>query len=186
MKNFCIIFLSSFIIILTAVCGISFDGGQVQTNENGYLRIHIRANSNLESDQAVKYLVRDAIVEYLTPVVANCSSKDSAKAKMQEHLEKISSVAQTVLQENGYEYSANAVLKKEQFPTRVYGEYTLQSGVYDALIVELGQADGDNWWCVVYPPLCFAGGNLTAENIVYKSKIAEIIKKWKTDGAGTD
>ena len=182
MKNSCIIFLLSFIIILTAVC---FSNEQTSSDINGYLRIHIRANSNLEQDQSVKYLVRDKIVEYLTPVVANCSSKETAMQEMAKSIEEISFIAEEVLRENGYDYKANAVLKREEFPTRVYGEYTLQSGVYDALIVELGEAKGDNWWCVIYPPLCFAGGNLTAGNIKYKSKILEIINAWKTSGAGT-
>ncbi len=182
MKNSCIIFFLSFIIILASV--VAFGGNETQTTD-GYLRIHIRANSNLETDQSVKYLVRDGIVEYLTPIVAKCKNKEQAQSEIALKLDEVSLLATKILRENGYSYQGNALLKKESFPTRVYGEYTLPNGVYDALIVELGEAKGDNWWCVVYPPLCFAGGNLTAGNIIYKSKIAEIIKEWKnkTDGA---
>ena len=83
--------------------------------------------------------------------------------------------ADKVLRANGYTYGARASIRQEQFPTRVYDGVTLDAGVYDALIVELGTGAGDNWWCVVYPPLCFSGGN---GNVIYKSKIAEIIGKF--------
>ena len=83
--------------------------------------------------------------------------------------------ADKILREHGFTYGARASLRQEEFPTRVYEDITLSAGVYDALILELGTGEGDNWWCVVYPPLCFAGGN---GNVVYKSKIAEIIRNF--------
>ena len=82
-----------------------------------------------------------------------------------------------MLARNGFDYAARAEVRTEEFPTRVYGDYTLPAGTYTALIVELGSGKGDNWWCVVYPPLCFAGSS--QGNVVYKSKIAEIIENWK-------
>ncbi len=178
MKNSCIIFFLSFIIILAAVVG----GQGVEQAPKGnteYLRIHVRANSNSEYDQTVKYIVRDGIVEYLTPVVAECESKSDAEREISKRLDELSLLATKILYENGYTYQARASVKQEKFPTRVYDDLTLQAGVYDALIIELGAGKGDNWWCVIYPPLCFSGGNLTAGNIVYKSKIIEIIRAWK-------
>jgi stage II sporulation protein R len=82
-----------------------------------------------------------------------------------------------VLLQKGYSYGARASVRRERFPTRVYGEYVLERGEYLALIVELGKGEGDNWWCVVYPPLCFVGDS--GAKLVYKSKIAEIIERWK-------
>ena len=140
-----------------------------------YLRMHIRADSNEAEAQAVKYKVRDKVVELLTPVVAECKSKEEAMQKIGASLGEVEDVAAEVLRANGFSYGARASLKKEEFPTRVYENVTLEAGVYDALILELGSGKGDNWWCVVYPPLCFASGN---GNIIYKSKIAEIIKKF--------
>jgi stage II sporulation protein R len=81
-----------------------------------------------------------------------------------------------VLKENGFTYTSRASIRQEEFPTRTYGDFTLESGVYDALIVELGTGEGDNWWCVIYPPLCFTAGN---GNVTYISAIQQIIKKWK-------
>lgn len=148
-------------------------GVQSEINTENYLRVHIRANSNSDADQAVKYKVRDRVVAFLTPTVAECRTKEQAMQKIGEKLTEAAQVADAVLRENGYAYGARASLREEEFPTRVYEDLTLAAGVYDALIIELGAGAGDNWWCVVYPPLCFAGGT---QNIVYKSKIAEIIR----------
>ncbi len=80
------------------------------------------------------------------------------------------------MQKSGFRYTARAALKREEFPTRVYEGVTLPAGVYDALIIELGTGKGDNWWCVLYPPLCFAGG--MGVNIQYRVKIWEIIQNF--------
>ena len=142
---------------------------------NAYLRIHIRANSNSAKDQEVKYKVRDEVVAYLTPIVAECATKEEAMAQISKNLDGAARVADATLKRYGYNYGARASIRQEEFPTRVYQDATLAAGVYDALILELGTGEGDNWWCVVYPPLCFGGGNCKIE---YKSKIAEIIKKF--------
>ncbi len=174
MKKFCITFLLSGIIILTAVVFGRFSG---QEKNGEFLRIHIRADSNDFEDQEVKYFVRDGVVAYLTPIVANATDKISAIGLLRENLDGIERIADGILQEYGFSYTATAELKKEEFPTRTYGEYTLDGGVYDCLILRLGSGTGDNWWCVVYPPLCFAN----TPDIRYKSLIAEQIARWKKE-----
>ena len=176
MKKYCIIFLTLVIITLTAL-GFSgvFPSAEVGV-KNEYLRIHIRADSNDGSAQAVKYLVRDDVVDFLTPLVAEYETQEEAVEGVRAHLSQIAAVAARVLERNGFYYGATAEMTVESFPTRVYGEYTLPAGEYAALILRLGKGEGDNWWCVVYPPLCFAG---ESGNVVYQSKIAEIIRKWK-------
>ena len=89
-----------------------------------------------------------------------------------DNLEEIEKVADSVLNENGFSYSSKAGVRNELFPTRKYDDLVLDGGYYDALIIELGDAKGDNWWCVVYPPLCFTG---EGQGYQYKSKIKEII-----------
>ena len=143
--------------------------------DNGYLRVHIRADSNDAAAQTVKYEVRDAVVAYLTPVVASCGTKQEAMDAVERALREIERIASGVLAKKGFSYGARASLRREEFPTRVYDGVTLEAGVYDALILELGSGKGDNWWCVVYPPLCFTAGN---GNVVYRSKIAEIIRSF--------
>ena len=187
MKRVCIIFLLSIIISLTAlgfsgVFGVNAIQNQrplahTQTQNTQYLRIHVRADSNAVEAQEVKYAVRDKIVEYLTPLVAGYATQSEAVAGVTQNLDGIRKVADTALRENGYDYGASASVKSEYFPTRVYDGCTLPAGEYTALIVELGAGQGDNWWCVIYPPLCFSAP--TGKNIVYKSKILEIIRRWK-------
>ena len=173
MKRACIIFLTAIIIILSAV-GI----GAREQEHAEYLRIHIRANSNEDCDQAVKYAVRDEVVAYLTPIVAGCGGLVEAEKLLSKKLDEVTAVAEKSLKGQGFSYGAEATIRTEKFPTRVYDGYTLEAGEYRALILTLGEGVGDNWWCVVYPPLCFT----SAKDPIYKSKILEIIKKWQ---AGT-
>ena len=170
-KAMLIILLAAAVVLIACMFGGTGADGQTEA----YLRVHIRANSNGTDDQAVKYEVRDEVVSYLTPVVAECGTKEEAIAAIEARLGGIERVAERVLLANGYSYGARASVRREEFPTRVYDGATLPAGAYDALILELGTGEGDNWWCVVYPPLCFTGGNA---NIVYKSKIAEIIRSF--------
>lgn len=139
-----------------------------------FVRIHIRANSNLTIDQNVKYKVKDGVVNYLTPLFLDCSTKEQAQNIISNNLYNIKQIADNILKQNGFNYCSNAKLNNEYFPTRSYDGVVLESGFYDALIVELGSGEGDNWWCVVYPPLCFVENQ---QNVVYKSKFLEIIKK---------
>ena len=143
------------------------------------IRIHIRANSNDQIDQAVKYRVKEQIVEYLTPLLSTCTDRQSAERVIKSNLVQIEYVADQVLKVNNFDYTTNAKLNNEYFPDRVYDGYVVESGYYDALILELGSGTGDNWWCVVYPPLCFVNTTYTNGNgIVYKSKLLEIIKEF--------
>ncbi len=170
-----------FLLLLAAMLTLifCFDVSDMGASDCAYLRIHIRADSNASAAQTVKYKVRDAVVSYLTPIAADCENKEEAMARVRAVLPAIEAAAEQVLRENGFSYGARARLCREQFPTRVYENVTLEAGVYDALILELGEGKGDNWWCVVYPPLCFTSGN---GNIRYKSKIAEIIRSFFAEG----
>lgn len=162
------------IVVIMVVCGVCNVSGEPE-----YLRIHIRANSNSEADQAVKYLVKDAIVEVLIPILSEIESKDEAIQVMTQNIPYIEKVAETVLESQGFYYGAKAKIDNELFPTRTYSEegrqLTLAEGYYDALIVELGSGQGNNWWCVVFPAFCFTKTN-KFDNFVYISKILEIIQ----------
>ncbi|MDE7401481.1 MAG: stage II sporulation protein R, partial [Clostridia bacterium] len=146
--------------------GMSKPEGEVY---NDYLRIHVRANSNSEEDQRVKYEVKDEAVKFITPYVKECVTKEAAMEVMGGLLPQIEKVCERALEERGYHYGARASVRQEKFPTRVYGELTLEEGVYDALIIELGEGVGDNWWCVIYPPLCFtsASADVQYRSIIY-------------------
>ena len=148
---------------------------RVEKKQVEYLRIHIRANSNLSQDQTVKYAVKDAVVDALIPLLAEAKDFDEAKNVVQKNIQLIETTANAVLEKNGFDYTSSAQIKEEYFPTRVYDNITLEEGNYQALILNLGSGEGNNWWCLVYPAFCFTSSTKT-DNVVYISKIWEIIK----------
>lgn len=164
-------------VVLFGVCSNFVQGGE-SVDLSNLLRIHIRANSNEVVDQNVKYKIKDSFVEFLTPLLADCDTKQKAIDLINKNNQKLKQIADDTLKENNFNYTSNIKITKEQFPTRVYGEYTVPSGIYDAIIVELGTGTGNNWWCVIYPPLCFTNFSTNSQNIVYKSKIMDIINKF--------
>jgi stage II sporulation protein R len=122
-------------------------------------------------------MVKTAVVEYLTPFIAECNSKEKAQAMLLNNLNGINEVVDGVLKEQGFNYTAKSLIKNEEFPTRVYGTLQLESGFYDALIIELGEGKGDNWWCVIYPPLCYVKASGEG-SVRYKSLIKELWEKY--------
>ena len=145
------------------------------SSQEQYLRIHIRANSNLTTDQNIKYKIKDELVKYLTPLVVECESFDSVVDMVETHKKDMENICDDILSDNGFSYTSKVSLNEEYFPTRAYGEYVLESNFYDAIIVELGEAIGDNWWCVLYPPLCLIEDEPALDNITFKSYIKEYL-----------
>ncbi|MBE5741133.1 MAG: stage II sporulation protein R [Clostridiales bacterium] len=166
MKKFIYVICLVMFVIVGALC-------VPQKEEYDYLRLHIRANSNSAVDQSVKYEIKAFLVEYLTPEFCNIESKEKAIQVVEEKSVELSKKCDQILRNKGFNYSVNIKVSNEYFPTRTYSNTTLESGYYDAVIVELGEAEGDNWWCVMYPPLCFVNKNENNIQIKYKSKIAE-------------
>ena len=146
----------------------------VNQKEEDYLRIHIRANSNSEFDQQIKYKVKDSVVAALVPIVDQIENKEDMMKIINDNIPYLTSVVDNKLAELGQNYKSTVRLCEEKFPTRSYEELTLGAGVYDAIIIELGSGEGDNWWCVAYPPLCFVTAEGDGENVQYKS----IFSKW--------
>jgi len=140
------------------------------------LRFHIRANSNDRQDQAVKLLVRDAVLEYLEPRLKSVTGLDNATRELRRLSPSLVSLADRTLNENGFSYRASVTVGQEFFPARKYGNRVVQSGYYTAVIISLGSGEGDNWWCVLYPPLCYleARGN---GSFRYRSKILDLIER---------
>lgn len=172
-------YLPFFVLVAIVIGVICFSFSNSEQIEYDYFRVHIRANSNLEIDQQVKYKVKNEVVDFITPYLIDCHTKDESIAVVGGLLDEIEGVCNRCLSKNGFNYISHAKINKEEFPTRVYDNVTLEAGVYDALIIELGEGAGDNWWCIIYPPLCFVNNNETdAQNIQYQSYLVEIIKKY--------
>lgn len=119
------------------------------------IRFHVIANSDSAEDQALKYKVKDALVKELSPILNSTSNIEEARAILKEHFTLIQELANAVIQENGYSYTVNVTLEPIYFPIKIYGDYTFPPGTYEALRVKIGEASGQNWWCVMFPPLCF-------------------------------
>ena len=168
-------FILSFVGIGIVCLGIFLCGGQTGSTFNeDYMRIHIVANSNSAVDQSIKYVVKDAVVSFLLPQLSEAETKEEAEDVIQQNLQKIEEVANLTLDKQGAKYSAKVEITQEDMPTRAYDDFVLEKGVYDCLKIELGAGDGDNWWCVVFPAVCFLDVK-NSENVEYISKIWDII-----------
>lgn len=118
------------------------------------IRFHVRANSDSKEDQALKLEVRDAILESMGEKFTTISDIEESRAIILASSEEIKAVSQSVIQSRGKNYDVNISLKEEEFPIRKYGNLVFPQGNYEALIVEIGEAKGANWWCVMFPPIC--------------------------------
>ncbi|MEW5593900.1 stage II sporulation protein R [Peribacillus frigoritolerans] len=119
------------------------------------IRLRILANSDAEEDQAVKRLIRDEVNEDITKWVEELTSLDEARDVITSHLPDIQATAEAVIKEQGLEQSVKVDFGQAEFPTKLYGQYLYPAGEYEAVIITLGEGDGANWWCVLFPPLCF-------------------------------
>lgn len=119
------------------------------------LRLHILANSDSEEDQNLKLKVRDKILEYSKAAFEKAKTKEDAKQLLSQNLDEIKILAQNEVKKHGYEYPIEVNLNKAYFTTRRYENFTLPAGKYDAIKVLIGKAQGRNWWCVMFPALCF-------------------------------
>ena len=129
------------------------------------IRLHVVANSDSEEDQAVKLRVRDAVTESLRSAMAEVKDVEQAKAYLQENLPKIQAVANKTLEAAGFAPDAVVTLCREAFDTRVYDTFTLPAGVYQALRITIGEGQGKNWWCVVFPGLCLSAAGEGFEDV---------------------
>ena len=137
-------------VLIVAVIPVSGEEGIYDS----VLRLHVIANSDSAEDQSLKLQVRDAITEKLESVMSEFKDIDSAKAFLQENLDELQKVANDVLREAGNKCKAVVTLAKSAFPQRDYETFSLPAGVYESLRVTIGNGEGQNWWCVVFPSLC--------------------------------
>ena len=118
------------------------------------LRLHVLANSDSSADQALKLEVRDRILRETATLFKDCKTKDEAREAVENNLDKIREIAEQTVREAGYEYGVSVSLGEEEYPTKNYEECCFPAGEYLSLRVMIGEAEGENWWCVLFPPLC--------------------------------
>ena len=122
---------------------------------NEVFRLHVIANSDSEDDQNLKFLIRDNVINYMNKLCKDSSSKEEIIQIVNNHLEEFRTIANNTITQNGYSYEANVEIGNFEFPTKQYGDVSFPAGYYDALKIKIGKAQGQNWWCVLYPSLCF-------------------------------
>ena len=139
----------------TSICAFSYATVVFDDISDSVFRLHIIANSDSKEDQDLKLLVRDNVLKYMKEISTDVSSKEDVILLMQEHLDDFRNIAISTIRDNGFDYDVNLYIGRFDFPTKTYGDISLPSGMYDALRIEIGDAKGQNWWCVMFPTLCF-------------------------------
>lgn len=142
------------------------------------IRFHVLANSDSKEDQELKLKVRDEVIKYISPELDKSMSIDESREILIDKSEEIVELANEVIEKEGYDYKVRVELGKENFPVKTYGNITLPQGEYEAFRVLIGEAKGQNWWCVMFPPLCFV--DMTKGQISYdksKEELEEVLSE---------
>lgn len=147
-----IILLLAVFLILNLVSYTNYVFAGLQDN---IFRLHILANSDSEEDQALKLAVRDSVIDYMKEINSGSKTKEETIKVVNENLEEIKEIAENKIRELGFDYEVNLEIGNFNFPTKYYGNISLPAGNYDALKINIGEAQGQNWWCSLFPPLCF-------------------------------
>lgn len=163
--------------IYTFISAFSYVNAVSSNIQDSVFRLHVIANSDSEEDQNLKYIVRDKILEYMNNIYDNTSSKEDVIHLVNENIDNIKQIAEETIRENGYNYSVKLDIGNFAFPTKTYGDISFPAGFYDALKIQIGDAKGQNWWCVMFPPLCFV--DVTSGIVPEESK--EIMKDSLSD-----
>lgn len=131
--------------------------GNVEEGEpySNIMRFHVRANSNSDEDQELKLAVKEDVVAFLKPLLENCNSVSESRQLIVSNMQNIYTIAMNTIVEQGYDYPVEIYVTEETFPEKTYGDLTFPEGDYQALRVDIGEAEGRNWWGIMYPPLCF-------------------------------
>lgn len=137
------------------------------------IRFHVLANSDSEEDQALKMHVKDTVVGYMKEVMGDVDSVEQSREIINANMENIRQKAEQEIAAQGYDYNVTAALTTAYFPQKSYGDCTFPSGDYEALQIKIGKASGHNWWCVVYPSLCFTDA---VQGVVTEEKKEELKK----------
>lgn len=155
-RYFILLFVLSLFLILSAYSYVSAISSNLS---NSVFRLHVIANSDTKEDQDLKYKVRDGLIEYMKTLTSSNNTKEEVIKIASEHKEDFKNIAKKIVVDNGYNYEINIEIGNFSFPTKTYGDISFPSGFYDALKVEIGNSKGQNWWCVMFPPLCFVDVN---------------------------
>ena len=158
-------------VMFSLIFGAHWTKGYSEMIQNGIsakvVRFHVLANSDTEKDQTLKLVVRDRVLQEYGALLQNCENKEETLQALKQAQQEICETAMAVIMEAGYDYPVRVSLVREEFPFKKYDDLIFPAGIYDALRIEIGRAEGQNWWCVLYPQMCFvdaAWGYATEES----------------------
>lgn len=179
MKNKRRLMIASILTIIATIVFVNyiFSGNNSYAFKNKLIRLHVLANSDSPEDQELKLKVRDKIIAEMNDRLGNSKSIDETREIVKENIEEIKKIALEEIKLNGKEYEVAVSLDSHNFPTKSYGGFTLPAGEYEALRVVIGEGKGQNWWCVMFPPLCF----IDITNGLTDEKTKEELKKFLTE-----
>lgn len=143
------------------------------------LRFHVIANSDNKDDQAVKEEVRDAVGTYLQPLLEEADSLEETKQIVGRNMQEVIRISKRTLAEHGYDYEVTAQITTTDFPEKTYGSYTFPKGEYEALQIVIGEGTGQNWWCVLYPNMCFRGSVYEVVEEEADQSLREVLNSWE-------
>jgi stage II sporulation protein R len=173
MKKILMIMIGILVIFTLNPSKTSGKGNSIQEDiASKIIRFHVIANSDSKDDQALKLKVRDKVLEYMQPKLSKSKSIQESRKIITENNQEITNIARKVIKQNGYKYLVKAALSEENFPIKTYGNITLPPGRYEAYRIIIGSGKGQNWWCVMFPPLCFV--DITKGQVSYKQTEKEM------------
>ena len=175
------IFIGTFITIIFILTTKSYSYNIQKGIANEVIRLHVLANSDENYDQQLKIKVKDSVIKMLENELNNSMSKDETRIILLQNLNKIEQKAKQIIEENGYNYNVSAKITFDYFPTKQYGDIILPAGEYEALKIEIGEAKGQNWWCVMFPPLCFIDVSVKEVPKEEKDKLKNILTDTEYD-----
>lgn len=165
LKHFLAILLLLCIFLIATI--LSYSNQVFAGLQDNIFRLHILANSDSTEDQNLKLIVRDAIIKYIEEINNSSTTKKETISIVSSHIKDIENIAKQTIEKHGYNYEVSLEIGNFYFPTKNYGNISLPSGNYDALRINIGNAEGQNWWCSLFPPLCFidiSSGYLSEED----------------------
>lgn len=149
------------------------------------LRFHVVANSDSVIDQSLKLVIKDTLTNALKPELKSAHNLDDARRIIEHNLSNLESLSNQVIKEHGFSYDTKASITKGYFPLKVYGDLSLPPGEYEAIRIELGEANGQNWWCIMYPPLCFVDSTYSVVPDSSKEQLKELLSEEEYDSIFT-
>jgi len=179
MKNYIFYIIAGAIVLLyiwTTVLGNDFLQPSIASK---ILRFHVIANSDSSDDQAVKEQVRDAVGTYLQPLLEEADSLEETKQIVGRNIGEVIRISKRTLAEYGYDYEVSAHITTTEFPEKTYGSYTFPKGEYEALQIVIGEGTGKNWWCVLYPNMCFRGSVYEVVEEEADESLREVLNPWE-------